>query len=155
MENSSGQCKVQSESLQCPIGEVLTLASAKWTVEIFAELVNQPTRTRQFLHHIPGLSMKCLRQRLQQLQDHGLINRKQFDQRALRVEYSITEKGRRFLDLLNLAKQITEEWNNKTFAVEMQLPEAPDTISRSCDRLDAAAVLPPIQSPEGQECICT
>jgi len=96
--------------LSCPITDVLTVAAAKWTVEIMRELSLQPTRTRRFLAHIPGLTMKSLRQRLQQLEQLDLIVRKQYDEKPLKVEYSLTVKGRRFTDVLNLAKDIGDEW---------------------------------------------
>lgn len=54
--------------------------------------------------------MKSLRQRLQQFENLGLVNRKQYDEKPLRVEYSLTDKGRRFNDLLDLAKEIADEW---------------------------------------------
>jgi DNA-binding HxlR family transcriptional regulator len=94
----------------CPISDVLTVAGAKWTVEIMREMTLQPTRTRRFLAHIPGLTMKSLRQRLLQLEYLSLINRVQYDEKPLRVEYSLTDKGRRFIELLNLAKDIADEW---------------------------------------------
>lgn len=94
----------------CPINDVLSVAGAKWTVEIMREITLQPTRTRRFLAHIPGLTMKSLRQRLQQMEQLGLLVRKQYDEKPLRVEYSITDKGKRFMDLLNLAKEIADEW---------------------------------------------
>lgn len=90
--------------------DVITVAAGKWTVEIMRELCLGPTRTRRFLAHIPGLTMKSLRQRLQQLEQLELVHRQDFNEKPLRVEYSITPKGRRFVDLLNLAKEISDEW---------------------------------------------
>lgn len=115
----------------CPISDVLTIASAKWTVEIMRELCLQPTRTRRFLAHIPGLTMKSLRQRLQQMETLGLILRRQYDEKPLRVEYSLTEKGRRFLRLLDVAKEIADEWAGcSPCECPITLPEA----ERSCFR---------------------
>lgn len=96
--------------VSCPITAVLDVASAKWTVEIMRELMLKSTRTRRFLAHTPGLTMKSLCQRLHHLDQLGLVSRKQFDEKPLRVEYSITDKGRRFIDLLNMAKEIADEW---------------------------------------------
>lgn len=102
----------EPQSLQsCPITDVLVVAGAKWTVEIMRELTLQPTRTRRFLAHIPGLTMKSLRQRLQQFEYLGLVVRFQYDQKPLKVDYTLTDKGRRFNDLLDLAKQIADEWH--------------------------------------------
>lgn len=91
--------------------DVLDVAAAKWTVEIWHQLNVSPTRTRRFLTLIPGLTMKSLRQRLQQLEVLGIVNRKELMQRPLRVEYSLTDRGRRFGDVLALADRIADEWN--------------------------------------------
>lgn len=108
MEGSSGNARIMQT---CPITDVLTVAGAKWTVEIMRELALQPTRTRRFLAHIPGLTMKSLRQRLQQFEFLQLVTRKQYDEKPLRVEYSLTDKGRRFIDLLDLANELSNEWS--------------------------------------------
>jgi DNA-binding HxlR family transcriptional regulator len=96
----------------CPISELLAILSAKWTVEIMRELAIGPTRTRRFLALTPGLTMKCLRQRLVQLQDYGLIERRQFDEKPLKVEYSLTAKGVRIADLLAVIKKVADEFGS-------------------------------------------
>jgi DNA-binding HxlR family transcriptional regulator len=100
-------------SVTCPITDVLTVVSAKWTVEILRELCIQPTRTRRFLAHVPGLTMKSLRQRLMQLEQLGFVNRHQFDERPLKVEYKITDKGRKLFDLLLAIKALADDLGEK------------------------------------------
>lgn len=99
-----------AEAFDCPISSLLDLISAKWTVQILREVAIQTTRTRRFLVHIPGLSMKSLRQRLQVLEDAGMVLRIQYDQRPLRVEYSITERGRKLFGVMEALKELAEEW---------------------------------------------
>lgn len=100
---------MSEEQLTCPVTPLATLLGSKWTVEIFRELAIKPTRTRRFLLHIPGLSMKCLRQRLKQLEEAGLVRRFQYSQRPLKVEYTLTERGRRFAKLFDELKALAEE----------------------------------------------
>jgi len=93
----------------CPINDLLNLLAAKWTTEILRELSMGPVRTRAFLQHIPGLTMKCLRQRLVILEEFGYVNRQEFHQRPLKVEYTITDKGRKLIGLLSQVKQVADE----------------------------------------------
>lgn len=80
-----------------PINFALQLVSPKWTVEILRILYpNNEARTSKFLKDIPGLSMKSLRERLKELERHGLISRAVLCQRPLKVSYSLTPIGREF-----------------------------------------------------------
>ncbi len=98
----------------CPVTSLLSLMAAKWTVEILREVLIQPTRTRKFLVHIPGLSMKSLRQRLQELEVAGMILRTQFEGRPLRVEYSITARGREMSMIMEKVKELAVTMNRST-----------------------------------------
>jgi DNA-binding HxlR family transcriptional regulator len=91
------------------INNLLDVLSAKWTTEILRELSVGPVRTSVFLHHIPGLTMKCLRQRLVELEKLGFVNRKEYDQRPLKVEYTITERGTKLIVLMTQIKLLSDE----------------------------------------------
>ncbi len=98
-----------NNSINCPIDSMLGLISAKWTVQILQELSLGSVRTRRFLKLIPGLSMKSLLERLKALHEAGMINRTQFAEKIPHVEYSITERGRRLLDVMSELKRIAAE----------------------------------------------
>lgn len=97
------------QNTDCPINAVLSILSAKWTTEILRELSVGPTRTRRFLSYIPGLTMKCLRQRLQALESMGFVNREELSQRPLKVEYSLTERGEKLAALLAKVKEMADD----------------------------------------------
>lgn len=99
-------------STACPINVLLETISAKWTVEIMRELALQPTRTRKFLLHIPGLSMKTLCRRLQILEAAGLISRHEYEGKPLRVEYSLTDFGVQICGILEQIKKLHESMNS-------------------------------------------
>ncbi|HEY9784187.1 MAG TPA: helix-turn-helix domain-containing protein [Candidatus Obscuribacterales bacterium] len=94
---------------ECPISKMLNIISAKWTVEILREASIEPVRTRRFLRLIPSLSMKCLQERLKELEHYGLIKREEFDELPRRVEHSITERGQRILKIMVELKEIAAE----------------------------------------------
>jgi DNA-binding HxlR family transcriptional regulator len=93
----------------CPITDLMDVISAKWVVEILRELAIRPTRTTQFLTHIPGLTMKILRERLSMLERSRLIEREESVGRPLKVEYSVTEFGRRAFFILMEMKTLASQ----------------------------------------------
>lgn len=104
----------------CPINSIMKLISAKWTVEIMREVSIQPTRTRQFLSRIPGLSMKCLQERLKDLEAHGMILRVKYDEKVPRVEHSITERGRKLLSIMVSLKRLADETSTSSCCCPME-----------------------------------
>jgi len=95
----------------CPINQILDIISAKWTTEIIRELSIGPTRTRRFLAAIPGLTMKALRQRLLELERYEFIHREQLSERPPKVQYTITDKGRKLAGLLAHIKAFADDLN--------------------------------------------
>lgn len=96
-------------NVECPISRLLEIISAKWTVEILREISIAPTRTRQFLRLIPGLSMKSLQFRLKELEKFGLLERIEYDQLPRHVEHSITERGKKAIAIYMSIKELAEE----------------------------------------------
>ena len=110
-----------SSGLPCPVSKVLEIISAKWTVEILRELALQATRTRRFLLHIPGLSMKTLCRRLHDLEESGLISRHEFPGKVMKVEYRLTQNGVKLCHILELIKQLEEDMNTTCIACKCSL----------------------------------
>jgi DNA-binding HxlR family transcriptional regulator len=90
----------------CPITKVLTVMSAKWTVEILRELSLGPVRTTYFRKAIPGLSMKSLQERLRDLEKHGMLVRTRYEGTPARVEHTITPLGMRMAEIMVAIKMI-------------------------------------------------
>lgn len=91
---------------ECPITKVLTILSAKWTVEILRELSFGPVRTTYFRKAIPGLSMKSLQERIRDLEKHGMLVRTRYEEQPMRVEHTITPLGQRMSEVMVTLKEI-------------------------------------------------
>lgn len=66
----------------------------KWTVEVIIVLSQAPTlRFNEIRERLSGISSRTLSQRLKELEDQGLVARKVYDERPVRIEYSLTRKG--------------------------------------------------------------
>ncbi len=74
----------------------------KWKSRIMWHLSHQTYRYGDFIRLIPEISKKMLSQVLHELEKDGLINRMEYKEKILRVEYSLTEYGTSVTPLLTL-----------------------------------------------------
>lgn len=66
----------------------------KWTVEMIVVLSqSRAVRFNAIREALPGISGRTLSQRLKDLEDQGLVARTLYDERPVRIEYSLTKKG--------------------------------------------------------------
>lgn len=80
----------------CPIAKTLDVIGTKWTFLIIRDLLIEGTmRFRDLLKSMDGISPKTLSLRLKELENHGIVERKVFPEVPPRVEYTLTEKGKR------------------------------------------------------------
>jgi DNA-binding HxlR family transcriptional regulator len=71
------------------------LLGTKWTVLVLGVLEDGPLRFGKLQHRLAGVSAKVLARTLQRLERYGLIDRTVYPVVPMRVEYSLTELGRR------------------------------------------------------------
>ncbi|MFW9991735.1 MAG: winged helix-turn-helix transcriptional regulator [Candidatus Odinarchaeota archaeon] len=87
-ENSS-QC-----SSECYLQKTFTLFGKKYVLQIIRLLLlNEHLRFNEIVEKISG-SPKTITDRLRELEMFGLVNRQQFNEMPIRVEYSLTELGK-------------------------------------------------------------
>jgi DNA-binding HxlR family transcriptional regulator len=77
----------------------------RWKLPILFRLYADPSmRTLQLKRDLPGISQKMLTQHLRELADDGLVERVDFCEKPLRVEYQLSEMGRQLLPVLIAAR---------------------------------------------------
>ncbi|GEK35037.1 winged helix-turn-helix transcriptional regulator [Kurthia sibirica] len=75
----------------------------KWKPVILCHLNHhEAIRTSEFRRLIPGISQKMLTAHLRELDESGLIIRKSYNQVPPRVEYSLTEYGKKLEPVLSV-----------------------------------------------------
>ncbi len=74
--------------------KTVKIIGSKWTIPILSELCAGTRRFGQLERALKGISPKTLSLRLKELEKHGIINKRVFNEVPLHVEYSLTEKGR-------------------------------------------------------------
>ena len=86
----------------CPIRNVLSRIGDKWSMLVLFTLeYNRCQRFKELQRNIPDISQKMLTTTLKMLESDGLIHREVFPEVPPRVEYSLTEKGRSLLPLID------------------------------------------------------
>lgn len=73
----------------------------KWhLVIIYHLMVDEPLRFSDLQRRIDGIADKVLAENLETLENHRLVERTVLDERPLRVEYTLTERGESFRPLV-------------------------------------------------------
>lgn len=85
---------------RCSVIAALKVFSTKWKPCILCYLSEQPMRYNQLFRIIPNISRRMLSEHLRQLEKDELITRISFDKKNQHVEYSLSEKGRSLIPLL-------------------------------------------------------
>lgn len=99
-----------SYSEKCPLRYALDKIGGKWKIPILWELnIHEIMRFNQLKKEIHGITNTMLANSLQELIDDGLVERVQYNEMPLRVEYFLTEAGKALFPILS---QITE-WGKK------------------------------------------
>ena len=86
----------------CPLRNVLSRVGDKWSMLVLFTLENNDSqRFKELQRNIPDISQKMLTATLKMLEGDGLIHREVFPEIPPRVEYSLTEKGKSLLPLID------------------------------------------------------
>lgn len=86
---------------ECPVTRTLAFVGSKWTPLVIFHLNAGPRRYGELQHALPGISPKTLADRLQALEEQGLVTRTVHPDKPPRVEYALTDRGRELGQLLD------------------------------------------------------
>lgn len=86
----------------CPVGYALSYLEGKWKLRvIYAISLQDNIRFNELRRQVDGISNLMLSKTLQELEDGGIITRKQYNEVPPRVEYSLTELGKGIYPVLD------------------------------------------------------
>ena len=112
----------------CPIDNSLKTIGKKFTMHILRNiLLLKQKKFNEFLRSIEGINTKTLSIRLREMESAGLIERKIFDERPLRVEYTLTEKGKSLEPILVQMAKFCLKWESKKIFTK----EKPMTVTQA------------------------
>jgi len=83
------------------VTRVIRMIHGRWKLPILFRLYADPSiRTLKLKRDLPGISQKMLTQHLRELADDGLVERIDFCEKPLRIEYQLSTMGRNLLPVL-------------------------------------------------------
>ncbi len=93
---------------ECPLKNALEIIGGKWKLRILRQLLSQEVvRFNELKRAISGITNTMLSNSLHELCNDELITRNQYNEMPLRVEYSLTDRGK---SLLPLFYELTIWW---------------------------------------------
>ena len=85
----------------CPVTPLLLMLQGKWKNQIIYELcIKDPIRFSELKKNLSGITNTMLTTSLRELESDGLISRTQYNEIPPKVEYSLTESGKKLLPAL-------------------------------------------------------
>ena len=84
----------------CPIASTLDLLGDRWSLVLVRDMLSGKSRFGEFLQSPERIPTNILAQRLAQLEDFGLVERRRYREHPPRYEYLLTASGRALLPVL-------------------------------------------------------
>ena len=86
------------------------LIGRRWTGAILFVLLKAPCRFATLRTAIPDITDRMLSERLQELEREGIVERTVIPEAPVRVEYSLSKKGRELAAAIDAITQWADKW---------------------------------------------
>ena len=94
----------------CGLKKVINIVGGKWKIMILCVIDNnEVVRYGELRRAIHGITNTMLANSLKELETDGLIERKQYDEMPVRVEYNLTKKAKSLIPILLQLKKWGED----------------------------------------------
>ena len=119
--------------MPCSVAQCLEVVGEWWTMLIVRDAFLGIRRFDDFQART-GIARNVLTARLEHLVEHGVLERRPYQERPLRHEYVLTDKGRDLWHVLTAMR----EWGDRWAA-----PDGPpvELVHRSCEHVTRTAVV--------------
>lgn len=94
--------------MACSIARTLDVVGESWSLLVLRDVFAGMTRFEQIQHDL-GISRKVLTERLNHLVEHGVLERRPYDNRP-RFEYHLTARGVELVDVLMVMVGWGDKW---------------------------------------------
>lgn len=116
--------RLDSRRVETLLEDVL---GCRWTFSVLRAVGQGVRRPGALERHIDGISAKVLNDRLKKFHRAGLFERVQFPEIPPRVEYQLTDLGRKFVRLLKQVERLQAELNKAEPAKAKETPSRRET----------------------------
>lgn len=102
--------EVNSQEYRCPFQVAIDILDGKWKGLILWYLMTGKKRNSEFRRLIPDITQKMLTQKLRELEDEGIVERKVYPVVPPKVEYSLSDQGKKLEPILKALYQWGENY---------------------------------------------
>jgi len=96
----------------CPRFETaFEILGKRWTGLIIRTLLSGSRRFSDIQKIIPSLSSRMLTERVKELEEQGIIARDVYPEMPVRIEYSLTDKGKDLEKTMDEIQKWAEKWS--------------------------------------------
>lgn len=89
----------------CSVEEAMRLLGGRWRLLLVSYLLEGPKRFNELRRDVPAISQRMLTLDLRALEEAGLIQRTVYPTVPVKVEYALTEDGRRLEPVVAVMKE--------------------------------------------------
>ena len=94
----------------CPVVRTADIVCGKWTLLVIRDLAEGRSRFCELERSLEGISPRTLSLRLRALEEEGIVARRTFAEVPPRVEYTLTEKGRALVPIIDSMRAYGTHW---------------------------------------------
>ena len=106
--------------------KAVELIGRRWSGAIIQILRQRPSRYAELRGAIPDITDRMLSERLRELEDESIVARTVIPETPVRVEYSLTAKGRALAPALDAIGHWAERWVDASETVKAPPAPAPE-----------------------------
>lgn len=111
---STGKNTARERRSPCPVACALDLFGDRWTLVIIRDLILGKTRFKDFVGSPERIPTNILSNRLERLQQRGIIRQVPANEGAKRMAYELTEKGASLRPVLREIRDWGLKWEEGT-----------------------------------------
>ena len=105
--------KSKNELPECPVATTVSLIGNKWKLLIIRNLMSRTWRFNELLKSLNGISQKVLTDNLRQLENDGIIYRKDYNTNPPKVEYGMTKLGLELSKMLDIMAEFGDFYKSQ------------------------------------------
>lgn len=95
--------QIMKESVTgCSVEDAMRVLGGRWRIVLVYYLLEGPKRFSELRRAMPRISQRMLTLDLRALEDLGLVSRTVYPEVPVRVEYALTDEGRRLQDVIDV-----------------------------------------------------
>ncbi len=99
-----------SEKLCIRYQQAVEIIAKRWTALILKVLMDKPLRFSEIAEQLDVVSDRVLSERLKELEQEAIIERRVLPEPPIRVEYSLTPKGKALAPILDAIEAWSHDW---------------------------------------------